>query len=440
MIEMIDLKQQVVQAGCLLRQIGREFVEDHCTREANAMAYRTLFSAVPVLAIFLGVFAIFRSFEPVRDRILNTLYAYLVPAAGDLVRQYMIQFAGNIRTLGAVGIVGTLIVALYLFWAIEHCFNHIWNVDQGRGFIRKFTAFTALLLWAPILIGLSFYFTGKLHAYMSVFFKGNEFNWLVWLSLRFLPIFFSFLAMTIIYVVVPNMHVNVRAAAIGALAAATGWELVKFGFNFYVIKALAYSKVYGSLSVVPIFIIGLYLLWVVVFLGAEIAYVLHNYRYHEFWQLKGWSELKPYLAVGLMIELGKRFYDGKRAARLGELSSKFRVAIPVLREVFGDLQSNKLVIRMNEDTFFPAKSLRQVSLDEVIAVGVAEVGAVERMKDNFSSMIKGLPAGTLKELEGVLSNLSHAQHRVLGSVTLEDLVESYDTADAGGVSAAGVSE
>ena len=432
-----QLKPQLRQAYYILRQVQREFARDRCTREANAMAYRTLFSSVPVLAVFLGVFTFFGPITDFRDRILTTLYSFLVPAAGDIIRQYMMQFAENTKTLGMVGIVGTFIVAIYLFWAIERSFNHIWGVSQKRGFVRNFTAFTAILLWAPILIGLSFYFTGKLHGYVPRFFGREEVSIYGWLSLRVLPILFSFLGLTIIYIVVPNTRVNVRAAAIGALVTAAGWELVKVGFNFYVANAMKYDKVYGSLAVVPIFIIGLYLLWLVVFMGAELAYVLHNYRYNESWDRKELSLLKPYMAVGLMLELGRRFYAGEKPAIIEELSRKFRVSIPILRDVFTNLLREGLVVQSDEDTYFPAKSLQLITLKEAFAAGLDEVAAIEKFNENPLAMLKGLPASMVMELQKALMGIAETHQRMLGAIVLTDLLVSGPEPEAGTVACAG---
>lgn len=416
------MRPQLFQAAYLIRQIYREFIDDRCTREANAMAYRTLFSSVPILAVFLSVFTMFDVFEAFQDKILSVAYSLFVPTAGDIIRDNMLQFAQNTKTLGTLGFVGTIIAALYLFWATERSFNDIWHIERERSFVRKFTAFTAMLLWTPILLGLSFYLTGKLHSRVPNILGEMELTVPGWITLRFLPVIFSFFALTIIYIVVPNTRVSVRAAALGGMVAAAGWEVVKLGFNFYVVRAVSYSKVYGSLAVVPIFIIGLFLLWIVVFLGLEFTYVLHNYQYHETWDKHEWSGMKPYLAAALMIEIGRRFYENEPAPDVRELSRLFRVAIPTLNEVFNNLLKRRLVVEIDDDIFMAAKSLKFISLKEVVAAGVGEINAIERMAGNFRSLIKGLPDEIVSELEKTFFNVSNKCQDMLSGVTMDDIL------------------
>ena len=296
-------------------------------------------------------------------------------------------------------------------------------MSERRSFVRRFTAFTAILLWTPVLLGFSFYLTGKLQGYAPTIFGVSDSYITQWLGLRFLPVLLSTLGLTIVYVVVPNTRVSVRSAAFGALVAAAGWELVKLTFSFYVVKVMSYSKVYGSLAVIPVFIIGLYLLWVVVFLGAEIAFVMHNYQYQESWDERELSGLKPFLAVGVMLELGRRFNEGEKAATLDMMAKKFRVAIPKLREVFEGLIEKGLVIRMNESTYFPAKSLKLISVQDVLSAAVGEIGVMENIKGSLRTVIIGLPDSVVTKLGEALSGVTEAHHRLLGGATLDNLLE-----------------
>jgi len=415
------------RAWNLGRQVIREFLEDNCTREAHAMAYRTLLCSVPMLAVFLGVFSALGLFENFREKLVSTLYTYLVPSAGDMAKQYLIKFADNTKTLGVLGLVGTLAVALYLFYSIDHSFNRIWGVDEKRRFMRKFASFTAILLWAPILIGLSFYFSGKLHAYLSLL--QGEITMPGWLSLNILPVFLSLLGLTIIYVLVPNTRVSLKYALIGAGVAAVLWELVKWVFNYYATNAVRYDKVYGSLAVIPLLIISLYLLWAVVFVGAEITYVLQNYRYNEVWGPRECNKLRPYLAVGAILELGGRFYRGETLCGLDEIAAKYKVAIPMMRSLFNELADAGVLVRFDQDVFFPAKSLRLISLMDVIAATMGSVSAVKSMNADFPEVAKGLPSGAIDAIGKALSETARAQERILKSVILEDLVSVTSSED-----------
>jgi membrane protein len=73
------------------------------------------------------------------------------------------------------------------------------------------------------------------------------------------------------YLIVPNRRVRVVDAAIGGIAAAVLFEVMKRAFALYVANFPNYRLIYGAFAAVPIFLVWVYLSWVVTLLGAVIA-------------------------------------------------------------------------------------------------------------------------------------------------------------------------
>jgi len=421
-LDFAEMHPRLSHAGQILKRIYIKFRDDECTKEANAMAYRTLFSVVPLLAIFLTIFTAFKAFNEFRGRVLYLLSEYLVPSAkGELIEHFS-RMADNTRTLSSISLVGTLIVALYLFDAIEVTFNRIWEVSEKRRFLRKFTVFTAILLWSPVFLGLSFYLTTFIQSNLPWLKAVTQVSVFSRFILRLLPVFFTWAALTIMYAVVPHTKVDVRTAAIGALVASLGWEVVKVGFNFYVVYAVNYSKIYGSLSVIPIFIIGLYLLWVVVFLGAEITYVIYNYRYHEEWSEHERIGYKPYLAVGAMLEIGRRFQRGERPPNVEEFARLFRIAIPVLKEVLNALKAAGILSHSDDDLYSPARNLSLITLEDVINATIEKAAVINRQGRSAQRIIQKMSSEEAGKLAEIFNSLETEMHKTLGEITLDDLI------------------
>lgn len=406
----------------IIKRTYQEFRRNQCTREANAMAYRTLFSAVPLLAIFLTIFTAFGAFDKFRNQALNFISTYLVPSAKDQIIENMVAMAENVRTLSGISIVATLIVALYLFNAIEMTFNRIWGVTEERSFIRKFTAFTAILLWAPVFLGVSFYLTGLIQAHLPWLSETKELSFISHVFLRAIPVFFTWAALTIIFIVVPNTTVGLGSSAVGALFASVGWEAVKVGFNYYVIYAVNFSKIYGSLSVIPIFIMGIYLLWVVVFAGAEITYVIDNYRYYEEWTENEEAGFKPFLAIGVMLEICGRFYYGEKPPRLNDFAKRFRVSLPLVREVINGLIRGGLVAKIGTDAFQPAKDLHLLTVEEVVDSTIEKCAVIKRNGSAVRRIMQLMHPESAEKLEEVLSAIENEHHIKLGGLTLLELM------------------
>ena len=82
------------------------------------------------------------------------------------------------------------------------------------------------------------------------------------------------LAFTLLYALLPARRVPLRAAFWGGVFAALGFEVAKIGFRVYVTTVPTYQIVYGTLSVLPLFLVWIYVSWYVILVGAAVAATL----------------------------------------------------------------------------------------------------------------------------------------------------------------------
>jgi len=78
------------------------------------------------------------------------------------------------------------------------------------------------------------------------------------------------LAFGALYVIMPNTHVRPSAAVLGAFVSGLLWQL---GLILQVPqRAIAsYSALYSGFSAIPIFFVWMYISWMIVLAGAELA-------------------------------------------------------------------------------------------------------------------------------------------------------------------------
>ena len=81
----------------------------------------------------------------------------------------------------------------------------------------------------------------------------------------------SWLLLLLAYTVVPDARVRLRPALAGAFVAAVLWETGKFAFREYLGFATGYSQFYGSLALIPIFLLWVYITWVCVLFGIQLS-------------------------------------------------------------------------------------------------------------------------------------------------------------------------
>lgn len=279
-----QISGRLAHALSFVRHDGRHFAQfvwgrfqqDRLTVTAGYLAYVTLLSLVPMIAVVFGMMSAFPVFQSLKQEMEQFVYHNFVPTAGDMLKEYIDGFVANATNTTAVGIGALVAVALMLISAIDKNLNYIWRSTQSRPLAQAFAMYWMILTLGPVLIGASiaissYIFSLRLFGAESLFGIG-------YLLLRGLPFLFSVLTFLLVYTVVPNCKVRLIHAFIGALLAATLFELAKRGFAIYITNFPSYQAIYGALATIPILFVWVYLSWLVVLFGAEATACLGEYE------------------------------------------------------------------------------------------------------------------------------------------------------------------
>lgn len=254
------------------------FIEDSCLRVAASLAYTTLLSAVPLMAVVLTIFSAFPVFQSLESDIRYFIFSNFVPTAGEVVQKYFSDFTTQAGNLTAMGIGSLIFTSLLLLRTIDTALNGIWRIRHTRKTLNSFMVYWVILTLGPILLGISIFVTSYL---ISLPFF-SDFEPSIWKNfLAGLPFITTSLAFTLLYLLIPNRAVPWLYAAIGGISATLLFELAKKIFALYVTQSDLYQTVYGALATIPLFLIWIYVSWVVILLGAEMTYCLSSFRWGE---------------------------------------------------------------------------------------------------------------------------------------------------------------
>ncbi len=283
------------RAWSVLPHVNREFRYDECLLRAQALSFSALLALVPLMAISFSVISLASS--GAQAKLQAFLFEHLIPASGSAVTEHIAAFSQRASTVGLVGLVFLILTAVGLFATIEHTFNAIWGVTRRRSPMARFLAFWSIITLGPSLLGVSIYLTASVREMVSVPVFQRTTAYL-------LPLVLTWAAFTWLYVLAPHTRVRLKPALIAGVAAGSLWEAAKYAFDYYASLAVAVSKIYGSLGILPLFLAWLFLSWVIVLFGAELSYTLQH-----------WSRLSS--ARRPDSELERRSYPDRRAADAG---------------------------------------------------------------------------------------------------------------------------
>jgi membrane protein len=236
------------------------------------LAYISLLSLVPLVAVAFSVLNAFPMFSGLRLDIESFVYANVVPSRGDELQTYINGFVENIGRMTTVGVFFLVVVALMLMHNIDKTLNKILRVQKRPRIMISLSIYWMILTLGPILLGLSIAMTSYLATFSHL--ADSYTPWLSTLFLTVAPYVVSLLAFFMLYQVVPNIQVRYNHAFWGALFGSVLFEMLKKAFALYIQHFPTYQAIYGALALVPIMFVWVYLCWMVVLLGAELTALL----------------------------------------------------------------------------------------------------------------------------------------------------------------------
>ena len=218
----------------------------------------------------------------------------------------------DFRSIGVLGLLLFVYAAVALANTVEHLFNRIFDVVSHRPFHLRLA-----IHWSMITLG-----SGLLA--MSLSMSAEVIEWSgsvgansgVQQGLRqFLSFTASWILLFLLYALIPNIKVSVKAAAGGSLVSALFWELGKYGFQIYVVKAVPYSAIYGSIGLLPLFFLWIYLTWWIVLFGLILTRTLQSFQGQSLRALmvRGSSTVDASVdwILPMLVEIGKKFAQGQ---------------------------------------------------------------------------------------------------------------------------------
>jgi membrane protein len=313
---------------------------------AASLSYTSLLSLFPLTALLFGLLAFLAVSKENINGVREFVFRQFVPDSqvADSIIYYMQEFSAVISdpasSFNLTAFAVLIFTSILLINSIENTLNEIWQVFEPRSLTDRISIFSAILLLAPVLAVSAFYFT-KLR--LEPLIDSQQVMRLYTFLLPFLIDFMGFFALNYL---VPKAPVKVSAAIIGAFTSALLFGLAKIGFAFYIERFASYDKLYGALASIPIFLVWLYLSWIVVLYGAEVAY--QSQHLPRLGRIKRRSVLsagdaQAVLALQTLIMISRAFERGDKMPNELEIAEMLGCSATVLKSAVSGLQTAQII-------------------------------------------------------------------------------------------------
>jgi membrane protein len=359
-------------------------VENKAASRAAALSFSSLLGLGPLVVIAVLVAGFVVKGDTARvETALNDLLYRAVPSLGQMASDSLAQLIdGFIKssrsgTAGMIGGFTLIVIVLQLFSSVENAFNEIWGVRRGRSLPMRI-----VLYWAVLTLGALVFF-----AAVTGISPDALFGWLG-SRLHFSPVLLDFLRLllpsatvlvlvallTLFYRFAPNTKVRWLAAFLGAAVVSALLVLNNLLAFLYVQRVAMQTTLYGSLSLLPVLMAGLYIFWLFVLLGGQISYAVQNVHFRNSQAVWGAlaESVRERLSLLVLLTIGRRFAACLPPCTAEQLGEVTKVPTQIINECLNRLVQMGLVTPVPpppgeasaDFSYQPARPLNRITLGE----------------------------------------------------------------------------
>ena len=281
---------------------------------------------------------------------------------------------------GAVGVAGIgvlFMICIQLLTSIENSFNSIWGIRRGRPFNQRL-----ILYWSLITLGATVAFTAMTVRIASAIEEGVEKIpvigvLLVNFGLQLAPLF-AFVAVALVLALffrfIPNTRVNWKPALAGGLFVSLLLYLNNYLSFLYIQRVIVNQSLYGSIGIIPILMLGIFIFWMFILLGGQLTYSIQNVSLLTSQQ--AWSNVSSHtreaLSLRALFLIARKFHRCEPGPTPEDLAGHLRSPSQILNRCLEQLEDMGLIssVESQDDDddpvlrYQPGRPLNRIYLDE----------------------------------------------------------------------------
>ena len=373
----------------------RDIVKGQLTLRSMSLVYTTLLSVVPLIAFSFSVLKGFGVHNELRPLLFNVLEP--LGEQGAKITEDIFALVDNVRggVLGGVSLAFFIYTAISMVQKVEESFNYVWYVAKRRNFARRFTEYMVVMLIGPVIIVIALGMIASLRSNTIIqFFMNSEFFGPLFVATgKLTPYLLVTGVFTFMYIYMPNTRVRFRSALVGGIAGGTIWATLSVVFATFVLFSARTQLIYSGFAVAIITLIWLYLNWLVLLTGAQLAFYHQNPAFLRIGRREPRlsNAMRERLALNIMLLIGQAFREGEKSVvTIHSLAKALRIPSITLTPIIAALETEGLITSTENEDMLPGREMSRIPLREILAV-VRDQGETGSYRNpRWARPIKGL--------------------------------------------------
>lgn len=247
------------------------FSADSMSLLAASLSYYALLALFPLLLLLIVTASPFLAQGDVLARVLAYVEQTL-PGASEEIERVLVQVLDARGPATIIGILALLWSASSLFDIVQTALDRAWRVPKPRAFWKQRLFSIGMLALLGSLFVASLIVSGITDEVVRAALALTQ-DWFVWFG-RLVSWIMAFLAFMLLYQFFPHAHVSRRTAFVGAVIAASLWEIAKIAYGLYLLHFARFNLVYGSVGAVIGLLLWGYISATILLFGAELSAVV----------------------------------------------------------------------------------------------------------------------------------------------------------------------
>ncbi len=354
--------------------ILRDVVYGQLTLRAMSLVYTTLLSIVPLIAFS---FSLLKGFG-VQEQLEPLLFDFLAPLGerGEEIQEKIMEIVDNVNEglLGGIALAFFIYTAISMVQKVEESLNYVWYVSKPRSFARRFTEYTIILLIGPlaVVIALGILTSIQNEDLVQSLLSSSALGPVAFAFGKITPFLLITLVFTFLYKYMPNTRVRFLPALVGGLTGSFLWVAMGAFFTSFLVESETSRAVvvYRGFAVAVLLLIWLYLNWLVLLIGAQVAFYAQKPAYLRIGRREPRlsNGIRERLALNIMFLVGKAFREPAVSVSVEDLSSRLKLPSLALAPVLRRLERAGLLMATEDETLIPGRDPSLITLRDIVNV------------------------------------------------------------------------
>jgi membrane protein len=390
-----------------LYAVLRDIMSGQLTLRSMSLVYTTLLSVVPLIAFSFSVLKGLGVHKELEKR----LYTILEPLGdkGVEITDQLMTLVNNVNgsVLGGIGLAFFIYTAISMVQKIEESFNYVWYVTKPRSFARRFTEYMLVLLIGPVVIVIALGMITSLQndSIVQTLVENDVLGPVFVATNKLTPYLLVTGVFTFLYMYMPNTRVRFRSALVGGVAGGFLWATIGVIFAAFLANSARAQAIYASFAIAITTLIWLYLNWLILLIGAQLAFYFQNPAYLRIGRREPRlsNAMRERLALNVMLIVGEAFRDPEKTVDLAAMSKKLRIPSVTVAPITNALENKTLLTTNEKEELLPGREMSRIFLTDILDV-VRVDGETGSYRDpKWSPVIETLGSGVDSAVEKTLS-------------------------------------